>query len=149
MTKCPITSRSGKTCLFVTVLTLAALSCHASGQQAPSSQAADALFAESQWEQAARSYADITAKEPANGAAWQHLGECDIQLQRFDDAIRAFHHAVDLKYRPLMAKVDIARAYVAKADTRHALDVLKEVSATGQAPRLRGYVARASEFQKL
>ncbi|MGZ4860896.1 MAG: tetratricopeptide repeat protein [Candidatus Angelobacter sp.] len=149
MTKCPITSRSGKTCLFVTVLTLAALSCHASGQQAPSSQAADALFAESKWEQAARAYADITAKEPANGAAWQHLGECDIQLQRFDDAIQAFQHAVDLKYRPLMAKVDIARAYVAKADTRHALDVLKEVSATGQAPRLRGYVARASEFQKL
>jgi tetratricopeptide (TPR) repeat protein len=118
-------------------------------QQASISQSADALFAESKWEQAAHAYADITAMEPANGPAWQHLGECYIQLQRFDDAIKAFQHSVDLKYRPLMTKVDIARAYVAKADTRRALDVLKEVAATGQASRLRGYIAGASEFQKL
>jgi tetratricopeptide (TPR) repeat protein len=115
----------------------------------PAQQAADALFTDSKWEQAARAYSEILAKDQTNGAAWQQLGECNIQLQRFDDAIKAFQHAVDLKYRPLMTKVDIARAYVAKVDTRHALDVLKEVAATGQAPRLRAYIAGASEFQKL
>jgi tetratricopeptide (TPR) repeat protein len=115
----------------------------------PAQQAADALFTEAKWEQAARAYSEILAKDQANGVTWQQLGECNIQLQRFDDAIKAFQHAVDLKYRPLMTKVDIARAYVAKVDTRHALDVLKEVAATGQAPRLRAYIAGASEFQKL
>jgi hypothetical protein len=70
-------------------------------------------------------------------------------LQHFDDAITAFQHAVELKYRPLMTKIDIARAYSAKADTRHALNVLKEVADTGQAPRLRGYIASSSEFAKL
>jgi tetratricopeptide (TPR) repeat protein len=131
---------------MIMVLSLVAFAGHASGQQAPSLQSADALFAESKWEQAAHLYADITAKDPTNGPAWQHLGECDLQLQRFDDAIKAFQHSID---RPLMTKVDIARAYVAKADTHQALDVLKEVAATGQASRLRGYIAGASEFQKL
>jgi tetratricopeptide (TPR) repeat protein len=115
----------------------------------PAQQSADALFSASKWEQAAQAYAAITAKEPANGPAWQQLGECNIQLQRFEDAIKAFQRAVDLNYRPLMTKVDIARAYVAKADPGRALDVLKEVAATGQAPRLRAYIAGASEFQKL
>jgi tetratricopeptide (TPR) repeat protein len=112
----------------------------------PAQQSADKLFADSKWQQAARAYTEIVAKEPANGPAWQQLGECDIHLQLFDDAITALQHAVELKYRPLMTKIDIARAYSAKADTRHALDVLKEVAATGQAPRLRGYIAGSSEF---
>lgn len=133
--------------VLLMVLVLTALS--ASAHQASAPGSAEALFAESKWEQAAHAYGDITAGDPANGPAWQHLGECYLQLQRYDDAIKAFQHSVDLKYRPLMTKVDIARAYVAKADTRRALDVLHEVAATGQAPRLRGYIARAGELQKL
>lgn len=134
--------------ILIIVLILVAFASHASGQ-APSSQSADTLFAESKWEQAARAYVEITAKDAANGPAWQHLGECDLQLQRFDDSIKAFEHAVDLKYRPLMTKVDIARAYVAKGETRRGLDVLQQLAATGQAPRLRGYIASAAEFQRL
>ena len=72
-----------------------------------------------------------------------------MQLQRFDEAIKAFQRAVDLNYRPLMTKVDLARVYAAKSETGRALDVLKEVAASGQAPRLRGYIARAGELQKL
>jgi tetratricopeptide (TPR) repeat protein len=145
MIQCPNTSRSEKV-IFLMISILVAFACHASGQQAPS---ADALFTEAKWEQAARAYTEITAKEPANGPAWQHLGECDIHLQRYDDALNAFQHVVDLKYRPLMTKVDMARVYVSKADTRRALDLLKQVAASGNAPRLRAYIAGASEFQKL
>ena len=141
------TSRYAKTVLIV--LTLTILCCAGGGAQTTSSQQADALFAEAKWEQAARAYAEITTKEAANGPAWQRLGECNLQLQRFDDAIRAFQHAVELNYRPLMTRVDVARVYAAKSEPRRALDVLKEVAATGQAPRLRGYIARASELQRL
>ncbi len=134
--------------IFIMVFMLATFS--ASAQQAPASQSADALFAQSKWDQAAQAYADITATDPANGPAWQHLGECYLQLRRFDDAIKAFQHSVDLNYRPLMTKVDIARAYVAKEDTRHALDTLKEVaSASGLPPRVHSYIVGAPEFQKL
>jgi cytochrome c-type biogenesis protein CcmH/NrfG len=147
MTRCPNVISSKITVIML--LSLVMLAGHTSAQQVSASQSADTLFADSKWEQAARAYADIAAKDPMNGPAWQKLGECDLQIKRFDDAISAFQHAVDLKYRPLMTKVDIARAYAAKADTRRALNVLKEVAATGQGPRLRGYIASASEFQQL
>jgi tetratricopeptide (TPR) repeat protein len=142
------TIQAGKSILLM-IFSLAALACHANAQQAPSSQPADALLAESKWDQAARAFAEIIAKEPSNGPAWQHLGECDLQMRRYDDALNAFQHAVNLKYRPLMSKVDMARVYVAKADTRRALDLLQEVAASGNAPRLRAYIEGASEFQKI
>lgn len=148
MMQCPTTSRSVKPILIM-IFSLTVLYCQAGGQQAPSSQGADALFAESKWQQAAQAYTEITLKEPANGPAWQRLGECNLRLQRFDDAIQAFQHAVDLNYRPLMTKVDIARVYAAKTDTRRALNALNAVAASGQAPRLRGYIAGATELQKL
>ena len=148
MTRCPNVI-SSKKIIVIMLLSLVTLAGHASAQQVSASQSADTLFADSKWEQAARAYEEITAKDQMNGPAWQKLGECDLQMKRFDDAISAFQHAVDLKYRPLMTKVDIARAYAAKTDTRRALNVLKEVAATGQGPRLRGYIASAGEFQQL
>ena len=51
--------------VFLMVLVLIALS--ASAHQVSASQSAEALFAESKWEQAAHAYGDITAKDPANG----------------------------------------------------------------------------------
>lgn len=138
--------RYGKTVL---VISLAILCCVAGAQQPTPQPQADALFAEAKWEQAARAYAGITAQDPANGPAWQRLGECNLQLQRFDEAIKAFQRAVDLNYHPLMTKVDLARVYAAKSETGRALDVLKDLAASGQAPRLRGYIARAGELQKL
>jgi tetratricopeptide (TPR) repeat protein len=133
--------------VIIMVLMLATFS--ASAQQSPASQSADALFAESKWDQAAHAYAEITANDPVNGPAWQHLGECYLQLRRFDDAVKAFQHSVDLKYRPLMTKVDIARAYVSKDDPRRALDTLKEIAASGLPPRVHSYIVGAPEFQKL
>ena len=141
------THRSGRAVLITLSLTI--LCCAAGAQPTTPSPRADALFAEEKWEQAEQAYAGIIAKDPANGPAWQRLGECDLQLQRFAEAVNAFQRAVDLNYRPLMTKVDLARVYAAKSETRRALDILKEVAATGQAPRLRGYITGASEFQQL
>lgn len=144
-----IVIRAGKAIVATTVMVLATLSYWVSGQQVAPSQAAGALFADSKWAQAAEAYSDITAKEPANGAAWQRLGECNLQLQQFDDALKAFQRAAELNYRPLMTKVDLARVFAAQANPRRALDALEEVAATGQAPRVRGYIAGAVELQKL
>ena len=112
-------------------------------------QKASKLFAESKWQPAANIYAEIVAKDPQNGAAWSQLGECNLQLQKFDDALTAFQHAADLNFRPLITKTDIARVYVSKGDTHQALTKLKEIEVTGQAPRLRAYLLSVTEFQKL
>ena len=112
-------------------------------------QTADALFADSKWEQAAQLYIQITVKDPANGVAWKNLGECDLQLGKFTDAQQAFTHAVQQSFQPLLNKINLARAQAAAGDTNATLNTLKEVAATGKASVLRGLIAGANEFQKL
>jgi tetratricopeptide (TPR) repeat protein len=112
-------------------------------------QTADALFADSKWGQAATAYTQITASEPTNGQAWQNLGECYLQLGKLNESLQAFTQAVQQSFRPALNKVNVARVQIAMGNTRQALDTLKEVEASGQAPRLRAYIAGATEFQKL
>jgi tetratricopeptide (TPR) repeat protein len=128
--------------------------CHLAAQpnaapQNPARQMADALFADSKWEQAVTAYAQITVSEPTNGQAWQNLGECYLQLGKLNQSLQAFTQAVQQSFRPALNKVNVARVQIAMGNTRQALDTLKEVEASGQAPRLRAYIAGASEFQKL
>jgi len=126
-----------------------ASSTQASAQQASAQQAADALFSESKWQEASQAYSQILAGDATNGQAWQNLGESYVQLGRLPEALQAFTKATDNKFRPLMNKINVARVYTAMGNTRSALDALKEVAASGQAPRLRGFIAGTSEFQKL
>ena len=121
----------------------------ATAQQQTSMQTADAWFAQSQWERAAQAYAQITVKDPANGQAWQNLGECYVQMARFPEALQAFTAAAQQNFRPLMNKINVARVHAAMGNARRALDLLHEVAATGQAQRLRGFILGISEFQKL
>ena len=121
----------------------------AGAQQQTSMQAADEWFAHAQWERAAQAYMQITAQDPANGQAWQNLGECYLQLGKLPDALQAFTSATQQNFRPLMNKINAARVYVDMGNTRRALDLLNEVAATGQAPRLRNFILGTSEFQKL
>jgi tetratricopeptide (TPR) repeat protein len=121
----------------------------AAGQQTADMRATDELFAQSKWEQAAQAYAQITAKEPAHGQAWQNLGECYLHLSKFNQARQAFSSAVAQNFRPLLNKVNIARAYAAAGESAQAISVLNEVAATGKASGLRGYIAGAGELQKL
>ena len=139
--------------LIKTVLVIACCMCEAgfqlSAQQSATQQTADALFADSKWEQAAPIYAQIVAREQANGAAWKNLGECYMQLGKFNDAQQAFSHALQQNFQPVLNKINVARAQAARGDTASALSLLKEVAASGRASALRGLIAGTIEFQKL
>ena len=109
---------------------------------------ADDLFAHSQWEKAAQAYSKITAEEPGNGLSWQNLGECLLQLRKYNEAIQSFSHALVLKFRPLLNQVNIARVYAQEGDRTQALKALQEVAASGEGGRIRPYVASSTEFQR-
>jgi hypothetical protein len=129
---------------FITLFTS-----YAAGQPTPAMQAADELFAQSRWEQAAQAYAQITSKEPANGQGWQNLGECYVQMGKLKESLQAFTSAVQQNFRPVMNKINVARVHVAMGNTREAFAVLREVVASGQGPRLRGFIVNTSEFRKI
>jgi len=114
----------------------------------PTAQAtADDLFAHSQWDKASQAYSEIVKTEPANGMAWENLGECNLQLHQYADAIQDFTRSSHEKFRPLVNQVNISRTYAAQGQKADAIKLLDEVSASGQGSRVRSMIATAPEFQ--
>ena len=117
-------------------------------QQSSPQSVADELFAHSNWEKAAQAYSEVTASDPKNGLAWQNLGECYLQLRQFERAVHAFAAASNLDFRPLVNKVNVARAYAEKGDRDQAFKTLNEVVASGQGGRVRPFILSSTEFTK-
>jgi tetratricopeptide (TPR) repeat protein len=118
-------------------------------QQSSPQTIADELFAHSDWQKAAQAYSDLTASDPKNGLAWQNLGECFLELHKYEQAVQAFAAASDLNFRPLVNKVNVARAYAEKGDRDGAMKALGEVVASGQGGRVRPFILGSSEFARL
>jgi FimV-like protein len=118
-------------------------------QRTAAEQAADSLFALQQWSTAASAYKSLTAANAQSGANWVNLGESELQLHHHDAAIAAFAKAIELRYRPFRTKVDQARAYLAKGDDTHALDLVQEVIDGGAGGALRPYILGSSEFARM
>ncbi|MGA8072583.1 MAG: tetratricopeptide repeat protein, partial [Candidatus Acidiferrales bacterium] len=118
------------------------------GQQAAAQSAADDFFARSDWTKAAQAYSQLTAADPQNALAWQNLGESLLQLRKFPESIQAFHRAADLNFRPLVNRINIARAYAEQGDRDSAIKALKEIAASGQGGRARPFIAGSTEFAR-
>jgi tetratricopeptide (TPR) repeat protein len=57
---------------------------------------AEAAYAAKDWEKAARAYEQIAQREPKNGQAWYRLGHSLHLLKRYEPAIAAYGHAVEI-----------------------------------------------------
>src|ERR1700744_5775653 len=77
--------------------------------QTPSTSvsAANELFAQSKWPEAAAAYQSIVAAEPANAQVWQNLGEALLQQHKASQARNAFQPARDLHSQPVTSQVNI------------------------------------------
>jgi hypothetical protein len=122
---------------------------HAGVQQSPAMRAANDLLAQSKWPEAAKAFADIAAKDPKNGAAWENLGESLLQQHQQEDAIEAFDHAAQNGFRPVLNQVNIARAYADAHDHTKALAALQQVVDSGNGGRMRPIILSSTEFAEL
>ena len=117
-------------------------------QQVTTQSTADDFFVHSDWAKAAQAYSELTTADPQNARAWQNLGESLLQLRKFPESIRAFHRATDLNFRPLVNRINIARAYAEQGDRDSAIKALKEIAASGQGGRARPFIAGSTEFAR-
>src|SRR5436853_1914823 len=87
--------------LLVAILfTLLTVPANVAGQNATTSQTADALYTAQKWTEAAVAYDQITKSEPQNARAWYRLGFALHSLGKFEQAIIAFNHAVEINHNP-------------------------------------------------
>lgn len=71
-------------------------------QQTPSSKmtAANDLYKQQKWEEAAKAYREVTKDEPKNGRAWYFMGSSLHSLGRYEEAIAAFEKNVAIANNP-------------------------------------------------
>jgi hypothetical protein len=122
---------------------------HAGAQSSTTMQTANDLLAQSKWPEAAKAFANITSKDPQNGAAWQNLGESLLQQHKQQAAVEAFGRAAKAGFRPVLNQLNIARAYADARDRAKALAALQQVVDSGNGGRMRPVILSSTEFAEL
>src|ERR1700723_4654375 len=102
------------TCVLIIVSATVARAGHA--QQGPDVAGPDELFNQSKWAEAAAAYSEVVAQQPANGPAWQNLGESLLQQHKETEAAAAFERAIAIPYRPGLNRLNLARTSPAAKD---------------------------------
>jgi hypothetical protein len=115
---------------------------------APNVNAANELFAQSKWPEAAAAYRSIATADPANALVWQNLGEALLQQHLDAQARAAFQNALDLHFRPVSNQGNIARTYADENDHANALALLQKLIASGNGGIIRPIVLSSNEFTR-
>jgi tetratricopeptide (TPR) repeat protein len=83
----------------------------------PQMNAANELFNNQKWEEAAKAYEVIVAADPGNARAWYQLGMARFSLAQFESSIRAFEKNIAITNNPTaMYNVACAHARLNQKD---------------------------------
>src|SRR4051812_20302862 len=110
---------------------------------------ADELSNHSKWPEAAEKYSAVVKADPSNGYAWYSLGECLLQMKKFDEAAEAENEAIQNNFRPLLSQVSLARIAAAKGDREKALQILAKLASDRRAAGVRPVLVSSSELDSL
>lgn len=104
-------------------------------QNTPSPQmtAANQLFSNQKWEEAAKAYEVIVAAEPGNARAWYQLGMSRFSLAQFDSSIRAFEKNITITKNPT-AMYNVACAYARLGQKDKAIEWLEKAVSNNLSP---------------
>jgi tetratricopeptide (TPR) repeat protein len=101
-----------------------------SGPSTPTAQDALTYFQNQDWANSAKAYRVITEREPKNGPAWFRLGHSLHSLGKFQEAVEAYHRAVEINKNPV-AMYNLACAYARSNDKQNALQWLMRAVRAG------------------
>jgi Flp pilus assembly protein TadD len=73
------------------------------------------------FDKAQRLFAEVVAREPGNGAAWNNLAVCEVVGRRFDDALGHFTKAVEHLENPQVVASNVALVVAGASDRRSKL----------------------------
>lgn len=116
-------------------------------QQSPLEEANDA-YSKQDFARAARLFQQAAAADAKSGAAWEGLGMASLKLAQLDESEKAFSQAVELKWRPYLNRLNLARVAAKRGDDARAFQILGDLVASGKASQLLPYLA-VPEFDSI
>jgi tetratricopeptide (TPR) repeat protein len=125
-------NRPGRNIIILITLCMATQIAFAQNQPSPQMVAANKLFAEQNWSEAAKAYEQVTKNEPNNPRAWLQLGKALISLKKYELAIAALEKNVAIANNPF-AMLKMAGAYARLNQKDKALEWLDKAAKNGVA----------------
>jgi tetratricopeptide (TPR) repeat protein len=115
---------------------------------AQSIEDANALYAESQWQEAADAYQAIVTESPGDNAAWFGLAQANHQLEEYGIAENAYLKAQEAGFQPVLRiHYHLGRAYMSMGDEEKALE---QIEIIGEAGGISSQILQAvTEFEPL
>lgn len=116
--------------------------------QAQTIEDANALYAESQWGEAAVAFEAIVESSPEDSAAWFGLAQSLHQLEDYEEAVEAYLQAQQSGFQPILrVHYHLARAYMSMGNEEQALE---QIEAIGEAGGISSQILLAvTEFEPL
>ena len=99
----------------------------------PQMNAANELFNNQKWEEAAKAFEAIVAAEPNNARAWYQLGRSRFSLNQFESSIQAFEKTISLNQNP-NAMYNVACAYARLNQKDKSIDWLAKAVSNNLSP---------------
>ncbi len=93
--------------------------------------AANQFYNDKNWEEAARSYSEITKEEPENSQAWYRLGSSYFNLTKYKEALPAFETANEKGFFPFFVRYQIATTYSLMNENENAMTWLGKAVEAG------------------
>lgn len=141
MIACPRIPVVMKTLILCLLIATSALA------QSTLDQANDA-YAKQDFSRAATLFQQAAAADAKSGAAWEGVGMASLKSAKYDDAEKAFQHAIDLQWRPYLNRLNIARVAAKQGDSAKAIQILNDLVASGRASQLLPYL-QVPEFNSI
>jgi hypothetical protein len=115
---------------------------------AQSIEDANALYAESEWQEAANAYQAIVTEASEDSAAWFGLAQAYHQLEEYGKAEKAYLKAQETGFQPVLrVHYHLGRAYMSMGDEEKALE---QIEIIGEAGGISSQILQAvTEFEPL
>ena len=125
--------------LVTTALLLAAFVALAALPQAPAvaqhnsavAQSARQALRDGDWARAVELYESVLSDNPYVGAYWEAYGLSLHALRRYNEALVAFQHCIEIGFRPLESMYNIACGFAQRGQSDSAVDWLERAYAAG------------------
>lgn len=117
--------------LFRSVLVALSVVPGAAMAQSPAMVRADSAYQRHDWSTAASLYSAIVRGDSANGRAWFRLGASLTSQRRWQGAVDAYQHAVDLRFLPMVAELRLSSTYAQMQETPTAVAHFRKAATFG------------------
>jgi hypothetical protein len=138
---------SNSKCILILLILLATFSVPSSAQD-PIQQAAE-LIAQEKWEAAVPLLQSALTTDANNGRAILLLGEAQLGLKLYEEAIGSFTKSRSLGYRPLINSINIARVAAVQGKKEQVYAIFRTIARDGNGGRARPIIGETREFDFL